>query len=328
MIVPLSPQLLKNILSIIILLVPKLVNNFAPDVYGNKGFYTNWASFVMELVIVTFAALGGYSVSHDQQSVLYNVFQNFTALRREIESEQIEFKRNNNILLSVIPQSIINRMTQSNNSELIFDNIESGTIVFIKLEGFEQELYRHDNTNVLQFLNSLFVSLDALCIHESCQKIKSIQNIFLASSGIEKEPDHMEKIAAFAVKSLKLFELLKNQYEPDFVASDQINLKIGIASGSFCAGVLGTSKFLYDVFGDVVNTSSRMTYASKPGKIQICGDELVDRLKSFHFKLELRGPISVKGKGTIITHWLLDIPSTNGNNASDASKTHQFMHNF
>jgi len=269
-----------------------------------------------------------------QQTILVGIYLNSKILQREITVEQAEHARNEALLYRTIPNTIVDRMKSTKG--LIFDEIAHGTVIFIKVEGFDDEFFlsgysntsealdiatntgaasgaesivgataSNNSNKILYFLNLLYSEFDHLCDKEQCQKIKSIQNVYLACTGLSHEEDHSERIAKFALRCKYACDKISMQCEPDFAAPEQVGLKIGIASGNYCAAILGTTKFLYDIFGDTVNIASRMCYGSELGKIQMHGSALVSKLTAEQgFTIEPRGFVHVKGKGSLITYWL------------------------
>ena len=123
----------------------------------------------------------------------------------------------------------------------------------------------------------------------------------MVACGIAGDCGNSAAIVTLALEMHKVFNSLYNQN------SSNSSLAIGIAYGSFRAGVLGTSKFLYDIFGDTVNVSSRMMSTCESGKVQICGQELLEKLQKSNynkFVIEKRGSIFVKGKGDMDTYYV------------------------
>ena len=383
--IPLFSSLVKTLVSIVLIFASRLVTVFVPDMYGNtRGMFEQIEPSVVVSILASFFII---LAEYNSQQCLIVMFQNYNSIRSELNHEEEEYKKNQNILQSSLPPSVIVRMKKQvqtkqelktsaavaalnndeeliGNNDMIFDNIECGTIAFVKVEEIEKFMYENEqNMSIaINFLQELFTKFDFICAQQHCHKIKSIQNIYLFCAGIEQEEqqkassaknEFMVNVAKTTLQFLQCFQQLRSTYkldsnrvssspstpkleaashspeptilisEADKTAADatatihiqvapsmglpsNLELKIGIASGSFCAGVLGTTKFLYDIFGDAVNVASRMTYASEPGKILICGEQLVETLKEQPqvFKVESRGELDIKGKGKIQTHWL------------------------
>jgi len=123
------------------------------------------------------------------------------------------------------------------------------------------------------------------------EKIRTIGDTYMVASGIPvPRQDHARALAGMALDMLA------------YAAQGSLSFRIGINSGPAVAGVIGTRKFQYDIWGDTVNTASRMESHSEPGRIQI--SDATNHLISDDFVTTYRGPIEVKGKGTLTTWWL------------------------
>jgi adenylate cyclase len=147
-------------------------------------------------------------------------------------------------------------------------------------------------------LNGVFTRLDALVERHGLEKIKTTGDAYMVVSGVpEPRPDHAEALADLA---LAMRDALAGLVDPKGRA---VPVRIGLASGPVVAGVVGTRKFFYDVWGDAVNTAARMEQTGEPGKIQVA-PETYERLKD-HFELKKRGVVEVRGKGEMRT-WFLE----------------------
>jgi len=150
----------------------------------------------------------------------------------------------------------------------------------------------------VQFLNEVFTSFDRLVERHGLEKIKTSGDGYVVVSGAPvARPDRAQAIAELALDMLRLATSLRDQ------DGRGVPIRIGLASGPVVAGVIGTRKFFYDVWGDAVNVASRMESTGALGMIQV-SDETYARLKC-RFVLESRGMIEVKGKGLMPTWFLL-----------------------
>jgi len=208
-----------------------------------------------------------------------------------------EKARSETLLLNILPQSIVNRMR--NGEMVIADRIAEATILFCDLVGFTTLSHELPADRTIDFLSRIFSAFDRLAAELGVEKIKTIGDAYMVAAGIpEAQADHADRVAALAPRMLDAVSAI--------AATTALNLqaRIGIHSGPITAGVIGTHKFVYDVWGDTVNTASRMESQSLPGRIQVSAvtrAALGDR-----FKLERRGIIEVKGKGTMETYFLSD----------------------
>ena len=151
---------------------------------------------------------------------------------------------------------------------------------------------------MVDVLNDLFTRFDHIAEHRGLEKIKTIGDSYMAAAGLPVlVPDHADRAAQMSLDMLLAIE--------DFNASTQhpLNIRIGISSGAAVAGIIGKSKFLYDLWGDVVNTASRMESHGMTGRIQI--SDATRQALTQPFSIEHRGVIEVKGKGVMNT-WFLN----------------------
>jgi class 3 adenylate cyclase len=151
---------------------------------------------------------------------------------------------------------------------------------------------------VVQVLDDLFSALDGLAERHGLEKIKTVGDAYMVVGGLpEPRPDHTRAVADMA---LAVREEVARHLDPD---GEPLAVRIGIDTGPVVAGVIGRRKFSYDLWGDTVNTASRMESTGVPGCIQVT-DRTYRRLGD-GYRLERRGPIQVKGKGKLVTWFLV-----------------------
>jgi len=210
----------------------------------------------------------------------------------ELEREK---ERSETLLLNILPQSIVNRMR---NGELVIaDRIAEATILFCDLVGFTTLSQDLTVDRTIDFLGKTFAAFDRLVAELEVEKIKTIGDAYMVAAGVpEPQSDHAERIAALAPRMLDAVAAVAEATALDLQA------RIGVHTGPITAGVIGTHKFVYDVWGDTVNTASRMESHSLPGRIQISA--ATRAALGDGFQLERRGVIEVKGKGMMETYFL------------------------
>ena len=150
----------------------------------------------------------------------------------------------------------------------------------------------------MQVLNELFSVFDRLARQRGLEKIKTIGDAYMVVGGPpDPRPDHAQAVADMA---LAMREEVARRSDP---SGRPLQVRIGIDTGPVVAGVIGTSKFSYDLWGDTVNTASRMESDGVAGCIHVTA-RTYQRLKH-GYRFEKRGPIDVKGKGELVTYFLL-----------------------
>jgi class 3 adenylate cyclase len=232
----------------------------------------------------------------DELGVLSDTFNAMTTSIRE-KTGLIEQKNRENeaLLLNILPGEIATRLKGGEHE--IADNFAEVTVLFGDLVGFTALSSRTSATEVVEMLNGLFSRFDDIAGELGVEKIKTIGDCYMAVCGLPKTaPDHAQRMATMALRMVDATREYSEQKGMD------LRLRIGLNSGPVVAGVIGTRKFIYDLWGDTVNLASRMESTGVPGEIQVTRS--VYELLKDGFEFEKRGLVAVKGKGEIET-WLL-----------------------
>ena len=209
---------------------------------------------------------------------------------------QVERANSDRLLLNVLPKAIADRLKQGERT--IVDSFREATVVFGDIVGFTSFSANMAPSRTVQLLNDLFSGFDKLAETYQLEKIKTIGDSYMVVGGVPTPvPEHAERCALMA---LDMIEVLKH-----FNRRNSINLdiRIGLNSGPVVAGIIGTKKFSYDLWGDTVNVASRMESHSLPGMIQVSGSTY--ELLAEKFDFEERGTIDVKNRGLMATYRLL-----------------------
>ena len=225
--------------------------------------------------------------------------------RRYVERIELERQRHENLLRNILPGQIVTRL---NNGEVVIaDRVEEATIVFADLVGFTAAASRVTPAVLVNNLNRIFSAFDDLCRQLKIEKIKTIGDAYMAAAGLPlPRPDHAEAIADFALAMLAALERVNATAEVPF------QMRIGIHSGPVVAGVIGSHRFLYDIWGDTVNLASRLESHGLPGRIHVSAH--TSHMLAGRYHLEARGLINLRGIGKVKTAFLTgrkgDIPSS------------------
>jgi adenylate cyclase len=244
-------------------------------------FYVNFISNVVASSVILFVI------------VFYAVRQ----IARAEETAEREFARSEALLENILPSPVAARL-KAGKEGVIADRYDEASILFADMAGFTSRAGDLDPDELVRFLNRTFTMLDALVERHGLEKIKTTGDSYMVVSGVpDPREDHAAAIASLA---LDMQETLASLVDPRGRA---VPVRIGLASGPVVAGVVGTRKFFYDVWGDPVNLASRMESTGDPGKIQVTNE--MRALLEPHFAFTERGMIEVKGKGALRTWFLV-----------------------
>jgi class 3 adenylate cyclase len=208
----------------------------------------------------------------------------------------VEQERSERLLLNILPPPVAARLKRG--EAVIADGFAEVTVLFADLVDFTRRSQETAPEQVVQVLDELFSALDRLAERHGLEKIKTIGDAYMAVGGLPvSRPDHAEAVAEMA---LAVREEVPRHRDP---RGRPLAVRIGIDTGPVVAGVIGRRKFSYDLWGDTVNTASRMEERGVAGCIQVT-DRTYERLRD-RYRFERRGSIAVKGKGELTTWFLV-----------------------
>ncbi len=200
-----------------------------------------------------------------------------------------ERERAEGLLLNVLPTEVAAELKETGATTT--RRYESISVLFADIVGFTPLSAEMEPEEMVDQLNDVFTHFDQLAHKYGCEKIRTIGDNYMVAAGVPvPRDDHAHAIAAMALEML------------EYARTGPLSFRLGINSGPVVAGVVGTSKFQYDLWGDTVNTASRMESHGQPDRIQIA--EGTYQLIKDDFDTTLRGPIDIKGKGTLTTWYL------------------------
>lgn len=226
---------------------------------------------------------------------------NSRLLDRIMAELEVERARSRDLLLNILPQPIIDRLGAG--ERLIADRFDDVTIVFSDFVGFTDITTRLPVATVVSSLNRMFSAFDAACSELGVEKIKTIGDAYMAAAGLPGSGSRSSAghVAAAADLAIAMCAAVDEVGPP-------WRIRIGIHVGPVVAGVIGTTKYVYDVWGDAVNVASRLEASSDPGRIQV--SESVVATAGDAFAFEPRGLVDLKGKGPTPTFFLLGRTAT------------------
>ena len=251
-------------------------------------------------VIVTFFALNILGVA----TTMYALLQYFVRARERALAEladkhdalELEQAKSERLLLHVLPAPVAARLKEPDG--IIAEDCPAVTVLFADIVGFTPLSERLPAAELVALLDRVFAGWDAVVADHGVEKIKTIGDAYMIAGGVPlPRDDHLEAIAETALAMGP--ELARCSAETGMA----LELRIGIDTGPAVAGVIGRSKFIYDLWGDTVNTASRMESHAQPGTIQVTA-RVFERLRR-RFELRPRGTIDIKGKGPMDCYLLV-----------------------
>lgn len=230
-------------------------------------------------------------------AILYGVLRYFQGQKeRVMASLAIEQNRSDKLLLNILPFAIAERLKQ--NDMRIADHYESVTVMFADLVNFTQISEKMQPIQLVDLLSQVFSRFDTLAEKYEVEKIKTIGDAYMVISGAPVPcVDHARRIIQMAIE---MHAVLKDVAVKTGI---DLNMRIGINTGPVVAGVIGNSKFSYDLWGDTVNVASRMEETCPQNEIQIT--ETTQKILQDLYSFEKRPHVEIKGKGIIDTYILL-----------------------
>jgi adenylate cyclase len=213
-----------------------------------------------------------------------------------LEQLQTEREKSERLLLNILPEPIADRLKQGQST--IADSFAEVTVLFADVVGFTRLSTHMSPTELVALLNEIFSTFDRLAEQHGLEKIKTIGDAYMVVGGLPTaRPDHAGAVAEMALDMQRAIVQFRAEN------GKPLSIRIGIHTGPVVAGVIGTRKFSYDLWGDTVNTASRMESHGLGGGIQVTA-KTYERLRD-KYLFEERGLIQVKGKGEMMAYLLL-----------------------
>jgi guanylate cyclase len=263
-----------------------LGSGLAAVLLGTESPMPEWFSSLMLALNI---AVGG--------TIVFTLLALFAKQRQEaLVGLRNAQERAENLLLNILPGSIAERLKSS--PETIADQFPAASVLFADVVDFTPRSHGLSAVEAVGLLDRLFGEFDTLAERYGLEKIKTIGDAYMVASGVpDPRPDHARVLAHLAL------DMVAATRSDGAVADLDLVLRIGINSGPVVAGVIGRKRFLYDLWGDAVNTASRMESQGTPDRIQIT--RATYELLKDEFVCEYRGTVPVKGKGDMETWYLI-----------------------
>jgi len=206
---------------------------------------------------------------------------------------QVEQERSERLLLNILPGSIAERLKNSN--QTIADGFADVSVMFVDIVNFTKIAEGLSPQQVFSMLNKIFSSFDELAEKFGLEKIKTIGDAYMVAGGLND--DCIDYTEALVDMALEMRDLLQRDFQVNHM---HLEVRIGIGTGPVVAGVVGKKKFIYDLWGDTVNSASRITSEGVPGMVQV--DEATYRRLEQRFDFHEPQTIYLKGKGNMVVH--------------------------
>ncbi|MGB3137731.1 MAG: adenylate/guanylate cyclase domain-containing protein [Nodosilinea sp.] len=226
------------------------------------------------------------------EGIVHNISE-----RRQMETELRQQRQQaDRLLVNILPYRIAQRL--KGGARTIAESLDQVSVLFADLVDFTAASSQMTPRHLVKMLNEVFSMFDQLAEFHRLEKIKTIGDAYMVAGGLPTpNDDHAAAIAQFA---LDICDAIKQFPRPD---GKTFQIRVGIDTGPVVAGVIGRRKFAYDLWGDTVNIASRMEATGEAQRIQVTS-QLYEQLKD-QFQFEQRGYVVVKGRGLMMTYWLL-----------------------
>jgi len=203
--------------------------------------------------------------------------------------------RSDDLLHNILPDEIAEQLKDG--TTMIADDFPAASVLFADVVGFTPMSAAMSPAELVGLLDEIFTSFDGFAAELGLEKIKTVGDAYMVAAGVPRaRPDHALAIAELALR-------IRDHIETDEIRGHRLSVRIGISSGPVTAGIIGSHKFSYDLWGDTVNVASRMESGGVPGSIQV--SEATYELIKEEYACEPRGMTPVKGRGDMETYLLI-----------------------
>ncbi len=265
------------------------------------GVHSPATDFVPYSCAVLVTLGGGLIVAWTLDRTLRDSYRKQRVIEAQQKTIERERDRADDLLYNVLPATIAERLKQD--PTRIAEHFDEVTVLFGDIAGFTPLSAEMSPQDLVAALDEVFTAFDDIAQRHGLEKIKTIGDAYMAVGGVPTpREDHAQAVARMALEMRDLVA------ERRFFGTRQLRMRIGIHTGPAVAGVIGRKKFIYDLWGDTVNTASRMESHGAPGEIQMT--DATRAALGEGWVLEERGVSEIKGKGPMRTWWLKGLSST------------------
>ncbi|HNE10395.1 MAG TPA: adenylate/guanylate cyclase domain-containing protein, partial [Leptospiraceae bacterium] len=261
---------------------------------------------IMKLKIEQFTFEVNYSPLYNLENKIVGLISVYFDVTEKLKAQEIinsEKEKSDKLLLNILPEKIANELKETGHVKpVLYDSV---TVIFTDFKGFTKIASNMSPEELLEKLDMIFLQFDQICERRKIEKLKTIGDAYMCAGGLpETNLTHPIDACLAAIEMQNFMNETKAIIEQ--ISGEEFwDMRLGIHTGTVVAGVIGKTKFAYDVWGDAVNTASRMESNGSIGKINI-SHATYNKVKDF-FECEYRGKIEAKNKGMIDMYFLLRI---------------------
>ncbi len=278
-----------GVLLIIILIFAILSIPISMSIYLARDFAITNKNLKIQLEQVKILSAKTIQQEKEKQKILENQKEKLEVLVKERTKELAQEKgKTEDLLLNILPLKVVNDLKKSGKTNP--ESFENVTVYFSDIVGFTKLATKLEPNVLIDELNDMFTAFDDIMSKHECERIKTIGDAYMAVCGLPKPNEHHARNIINA--ALEIREYLENRNE---TATIKWEIRIGIHSGKVVGGVVGVRKYIYDVFGDTINTTSRMESNSEPMQINV--SEITYDMVKDQFDFTPRDIVEIKGKG-------------------------------
>jgi class 3 adenylate cyclase len=273
-----------------------LVNSNGSDIYINWKKTRNTTIFITVLLNI-FILVGAFLMLRINKTLKESNLDLEIKVNHRTKQLELQTERTERLMMNILPQSIADKLKSG---ETVTESYSNVTILFSDIVGFTKMSFGKDPEEIVFLLNDLFKRFDIRALSLGLEKIKTIGDAYMVVGGLPIENnDHAILITKMALGMYEDLDAFNKEHRLAF------QMRIGINSGPVVAGVIGHSKFSYDLWGNAVNTASRMESTSIPGKVQV-SPSTYEQIKS-EFDVHENQLIECKGLGLVMTYFVTGI---------------------